>query len=412
MLDLDQAQAEIIKKIRPAENTETVTIDQALGRYLAVPVKAIVNNPAFDNSAMDGYAIAYADLKKNNYCLPLSGESRCGIMPAKLTADYCMRIFTGAPMPEGADTVVMQENVTSQKSDKESKQNESKQSEEISFPDTTQSGSNVRKQGEDFRTDEALYKIGHCLQAHDLALLSTAGIAEVSVYTRPKILVIATGDELVAPGKKLQPGQIYESNRLTTILMLQEMGAEVIDGGTVADNIESLRGIFANAGDFDFVIASGGVSVGDHDLVKQVFEEFGEISFWRVRIKPGKPVAFGQLGERGHFFALPGNPVSSLVTFKLFVLPALTAWFHKKSSRTEIPVVSVSEFKRKAGRLEFLRARLIQDKNKIQCEVLPGQGSHMMGTLRYCNGFIKVDADSEGFSVGDEVMFVPMDKFV
>lgn len=403
MLDLDQAQAEIIKKIRPATNAETVSIDQALGRYLAAPVAAQVNNPAFDNSAMDGYALSYADLEKNNYCLPLVGESRCGVVPATLSAGHCMRIFTGAPMPAGADTVVMQENISSQKID---------QSETIFFPEDTQSGTNVRKQGEDFKAGEELYKIGHCLQAHDLALLSTAGLAELSVYLRPKILVIATGDELVAPGKKLKPGQIYESNRLTTILMLREMGAEVIDGGTVADDIESVRDIFSRAGDYDFVITSGGVSVGDHDYVKQVFEEFGEIYFWRVRIKPGKPVAFGQLGERGHFIALPGNPVSSLVTFKLFVLPALVAWFHGSASRTEIPVSVTSEFKRKAGRVEFLRARLGQNKNNISCEVLSGQGSHMMGTLRQCNGFIMLDADSTGFNVGDQVKFVPMDKFV
>jgi len=403
MLDLDQAQAELVKQTRPATETETVSIDQALGRFLAETVTARVENPAFSNSAMDGYALNYSDLKKNNFCLPLSSESRCGVMPAPLTEGHCMRIFTGAPMPEGADTVVIQEKISSQKTG---------QGEIITFPDDVQLGSNIRKQGEDFKKNDSLYETGHRLQAHDLALLSTAGIDKVNVYVRPRILVIATGDELVAPGKKLKPGQIYESNRLTTILMLREMGAEVIDGGTAADDMESVRAIFANASNYDFVITSGGVSVGDHDHVKQVFEEFGEIHFWRVRIKPGKPVAFGQLGERGHFFALPGNPVSSLVTFKLFVLPALVAWFHGSSSITEIPVMVTSGLQRKAGRMEFLRARLFQEKNKIQCEVLPGQGSHMMGTLRQCNGFIKVDADSTGFGAGDQVNFVPMNGFV
>lgn len=406
MLDLDQAQTEIKKQIRPATKTETVAIDQAFGRYLAASVEARVDNPAFDNSAMDGYALCYADLEKNDFCLPLSGESRCGVMPLRLTASHCMRIFTGAPMPEGADTVVMQENVTSLKVDKEINA-----SEQISFPENVLSGSNVRKQGEDFKQGDTFYGAGYRLQAHDLALLSMAGIDKLDVYLRPRILVIATGDELITPGEKLQPGQIYESNRLTTILMLQEMGTEVIDGGTAADDVDSVRAILANASEYDFVITSGGISVGDHDLVKQVFEEFGQISFWRVRIKPGKPVAFGQLGERGHFFALPGNPVSSLVTFKLFVLPALVAWFHGRSERTEIPVTVTGNFKRKPGRTEFLRARLFQDKNKIQCEVLSGQGSHMMGTLRHCNGFIKLDVESTGFSAGDQVMFVPIDKF-
>jgi len=314
-----------------------------------------------------------------------------------------MRIFTGAPLPEGADTVIIQENIEVEKN---------AQGEIISFPRDTSARSNVREQGEDFRQQEELYRTGHRLLAHDLALLATAGINQVCVYKRPKILVLATGDELVPPGEKLKPGQIYESNRLTTIVMLQEMGADVSDGGTAADSIASVRSILADSGDFDFVITSGGASVGDHDLVKQVFADIGQINFWRVRIKPGKPVAFGHIGEFGHFFALPGNPVSSLVTFKLFVLPALVAWHHGTSARTEIPVEVVSDFQRKKGRLEFLRARLFKEQEKIKCEVLPGQGSHMVGTLRHCNGFIKVDADSSGFQAGEEVIFVPMDKFI
>ena len=403
MLNLDQAQAEIIKQIRPATETEELVIAQALGRFLAQPVYALVDNPAFSNSAMDGYALNHGDLAKNDFCLALAGESRCGIVPTPLTPGHCMRIFTGAPIPAGADTIVIQENISKQKTN---------QIEKISFPENVQTGSNIRKQGEDFKLNDSLYEIGHRLQAHDLALLSTAGIAKVSVFRRPKILVIATGDELVTPGEKLKPGQIYESNRLTTILMLQEMGAEVTDGGTAADDVDSVRAILANASDYDFVITSGGVSVGDHDLVKQVFEEFGQINFWRVRIKPGKPVAFGRLGERGHFIALPGNPVSSLVTFKLFVLPALVVWFHGKSARTEIPVTVTGNFQRKPGRLEFLRARVFQDGDKIQCQALPGQGSHMIGTLRHCNGFIKLDIELTGFKTGEQVIFVPIDKFV
>ncbi len=407
MLNLDQAQAEIIKQVRPATEIETIPIGQALGRFLAQPVKSRVSNPAFDNSAMDGYALTHADLVNNDFSLPLAGESRCGIVPPKLTAGHCMRIFTGAPVPGGADTVVIQENITSQKIGPGNKL-----SELINFPENTQPGTNIRKQGEDFKQNDLLYETGQRLQAHDLALLSTAGIDKVAVFMRPKILVIATGDELVTPGEKLKPGQIYESNRLTTILMLKEMGAEVTDGGTAADDVESVRAILANTSDYDFVITSGGVSVGDHDLVKQVFEEFGQINFWRVRIKPGKPVAFGKLGDHGHFIALPGNPVSSLVTFKLFVLPALVAWFHGSAAMTEIPVTVTGNFKRKPGRMEFLRARIFQDGENIRCQALPGQGSHMIGTLRDCNGFIKLDVESQGFSAGEQVIFVPIDKFV
>ncbi len=395
MLTLPEAQAAIQERITPAVKVESVPLRQARGRYAAEAVHARVDNPAFDNSAMDGYACRTADLAAHAYRLPLQGESSCGSAPGVLAAGTAMRIFTGAPLPAGADAAAMQEDV--------SVENGTAQ-----FPTGIRPGKNVRRRGEDFREGELLYAPGRCFSAYDLALLATAGIDRVSVYTRPRVLVIATGDELVVPGTPLKPGQIYESNRLATLVQLEQLGAEALDGGMVRDDPQALRALLTTCDEYDFVITSGGASVGDHDLVKQVFAEIGEINFWKVKIKPGKPVAFGRVGQHTHFFALPGNPVSSLVTFKLFVEPALVAWSHGSHRMTELPARAANAFRRSAGRMEFLRAHLTTENGQLLATALPGQGSHMLGTLRQTNGFIKIGEDSSGFAQGDAVIAIPL----
>jgi molybdopterin molybdotransferase len=395
MLTLPEAQAAILARVRATDRTETVPLARARGRFAAQGLNAVVDNPAFDNSAMDGYALNSRDLVAHGFLLPVLGESSCGSAPQSLTPGTAMRIFTGAPLPAGADTVVMQEDVE-------------RDGEHARFPQDTRTGGQVRRRGEDFRAGEPLYAPGRRLSAYDLALLSAAGIAEVSVVARPRVLVVATGDELVTPGQPLRPGQIYESNRLATLLQLDTLDAETVDGGTVRDDPAALRALLKDAGDYDFIITSGGASVGDHDLVKQVFAEIGEISFWKVKIKPGKPVAFGRVGARTHFFALPGNPVSSLVTFKLFVEPALYAWHHSQPPVLELPATVVNSFQRKPGRMEFLRARLWSENGELKAEALTGQGSHQIGTLRHTNGFICINEDSSGFAAGERVHALPL----
>jgi len=395
MLTLQEAQAAILTRVRATDRTETVPLARACGRFAAQGLNAAVDNPAFDNSAMDGYALNSHDLAAHGFVLPVLGESSCGSAPQQLAPGTAMRIFTGAPLPAGADTVVMQEDVE-------------RDGEHARFPQDTRTGSQVRRRGEDFRAGEPLYAPGRRLSAYDLALLSTAGVAEISVVARPRVLVVATGDELVTPGQPLQPGQIYESNRLAALLQLEAFGAEAVDGGTVRDDPAALRALLKGAGDYDFIITSGGASVGDHDLVKQVFAEIGEISFWKVKIKPGKPVAFGRVGARTHFFALPGNPVSSLVTFKLFVEPALYAWHHGQAPVLELPAIAANSFQRKPGRMEFLRARLWSENGELKAEALVGQGSHQIGTLRHTNGFIRISEDSSGFAAGEHVQALPI----
>jgi molybdopterin molybdotransferase len=398
MLTLDEARRAILARVRPADAVETVPVARARGRFAAATLAAAVDNPAFDNSAMDGYALAHADLAAHGGVLPVEGEASCGSAPQQLRAGTSMRIFTGAPLPAGADTVVMQEEVE-------------RAGAQARFPQNVKPGGDVRRRGEDFRAGETLYQPGARLRAWDLALLAAAGVAAVPVYARPRALVVATGDELVAPGEPLAPGQIYESNRLPTLLALEALGAEAIDGGTVRDDPAALRRLLERSADFDFIVTSGGASVGDHDLVKQVFAEIGEIGFWKVKIKPGKPIAFGRVGSRTHFFALPGNPVSSLVTFKLFVEPALYAWQHGTPPALELPAVAANGFQRKPGRMEFLRARLYTENGELKAECLKGQGSHMLAPIRHTNGFIRIPEESTGFAAGECVSAIPLGEF-
>ncbi len=397
MLSLEEAQARIVEAVTPCEATEKVPLAAALGRFTAEPLHARVDNPAFDNSAMDGYALRTADLAARGGRLPLAGESRCGDPPASLAPATAMRIFTGAPLPAGADAVVMQEEV------------ETAGGGEISIPPTVRPGDHIRRRGEDFRAGERLYGAGHRLRVYDLALLAAAGVDEVLAYVPARALVVASGDELVPPGGPLAPGQVYESNRLATVLQLRQLGLEVEDGGIVRDDPAALRSLVAGAADrYDFIVASGGASVGDYDLVRQVFAELGTIAFWKVRIKPGKPVAFGRVGRRTHFFALPGNPVSSLVTYKMFVEPALYAWHHARWRLPAWPAVAARDFRRRPGRTEFLRARLYAEGGRLYAEALPGQGSHMLRPLAHTNAFIRVEADSSGFAQGEPVTVVPL----
>ncbi len=395
MLTVEQALASVVAGIRAADETEVVAVAEADGRFLAVDAVARVDNPPFDNSAMDGYAIRRADLPALTLKLPVAGESRCGDLIKGLADDSAMRIFTGAPLPSGADTVVPQEDVR-------------REGEEVFFAELPALGANIRHRGEDFGAGTVLYRRGRRLRAVDLALLTTAGLDKIEVFRCPRALVVATGDELAPAGAAIAPGQIYESNRLAALLQMRALGVCTDDGGIVRDDIQALRAALAPARRYDFVITCGGASVGDHDLVRDVFAEIGEIALWNVRLKPGKPFAFGRVGERTHFFALPGNPVSSLVTYKLFVEPAVVAWNHGEPQRPELTASAVNGFHRRPGRTEFLRARMYTEAGDLCVQVLSGQGSHMLGTLRDTNALIRVEAESPGFESGARVRVIPL----
>ncbi|HLF23080.1 MAG TPA: molybdopterin molybdotransferase MoeA, partial [Burkholderiales bacterium] len=274
MISLEEAQTAILGAIKRARDTEVVPLEEALTRYLAEPLQARVDHPGFDNSMMDGYALAVADARAHDFALPVVGASTCGDAPKALTPGTAMRIYTGAPLPGGADAVVIQEDVEILGG-------------RVRLPASIAAGDNIRRRGEDYRKGEALYAPGRRLNPLDLALLGSAGIDRVSVYRRARALVASTGDELVPPGRALAPGQIYESNRLAISAQLRALGADVVDGGIVADDVNALRAVLARSGEYDFVVTSGGASVGDHDVVKQAFKEIGTIELWKVRIKPG-----------------------------------------------------------------------------------------------------------------------------
>src|SRR5258706_3369153 len=300
MISVEEAQTAILQAIQPAGDIETVALDQACGRYCAEELHATVDHPAFDNSEMDGYALELAAARKHGFVLPVVGVSSCGDAPKALDPGSAMRIYTGAPLPEGADTVVIQEDARVE-------------NQLVHLPHTTVVDQHIRRRGEDYRAGHKLYVPGRRLNAFDLALLGCAGVDRVRVYRRPRALVAATGNELMVPGQVLAPGQIYESNRLALPLQLPALGAEVVDAGIVTDDLPALRALLTRAREFDFVVTTGGASAGDHDLVKQAFGEIGTLHLWKVRVKPGKPIAFGRIDGRTHFFALPGNPVSTLV---------------------------------------------------------------------------------------------------
>jgi molybdopterin molybdotransferase len=396
MIPLEQAQSAILRAVHPAPETEIVSLEAALARYLAEPLDARVDHPGFDNSMMDGYAVNVADARAHDGLLPVVGASSCGDAPKALAPGTAMRIYTGAPLPAGADAVVIQEDVQLQDG-------------RARLPAPIEIGDNIRRRGEDYREGERLYAPGRRLNPLDLALLGSAGIDRITVYRRARALVASTGNELVPPGHALTPGQIYESNRLAVSAQLRALGADVVDGGIVPDDAAALRAVLARSADYDFVVTSGGASVGDHDLVKQAFDEIGTIQLWKVRIKPGKPIAFGHIGERTHFFVLPGNPVSSLVTYKFFVEPAVTVWHHAAPRQWQLNAVAERGFRRRPGRTEFLRARLRADSGRLLAQPLSGQGSHMVGALRHTNGFIRVEAESDGFSAGDPIVVIPLE---
>ncbi|MFN7137915.1 MAG: gephyrin-like molybdotransferase Glp, partial [Limisphaerales bacterium] len=320
MLELEEALKRILPLIKPLE-TEMISLSNALGRYAAQPVATSVDLPPFDNSAMDGYAVVAADLAEATADHPvplhLIGKIAAGErFSEKLSSGHCVRIFTGSPLPNGADAVVMQEDTRVETSEPS----------RIWILDSVKPWENVRFRGEDIKQGATLVKPGEKLTGCRCALLAASGITNLSVRRKPVVGVLATGSELVEPGNTLQPGQIFESNRLGLATFIQQSGGIPKVYPLVEDRLESTVAALQQAfAECDAVVTSGGVSVGEFDFVKSAFEQLGgALSFWKVAVKPGKPFVFGQLGSK-YLFGLPGNPVSALVTYFLLARPALLA---------------------------------------------------------------------------------------
>ena len=398
LMPLEQGLEKLRQDITPVTEVESVALDDALDRVLAVDVISPVDVPSHNNSAMDGYSLRLKDLESTD-TLPLAGQSLAGHpFAGKILAGQCVRIMTGASVPEGADTVIMQEqvNVTD---------------DGIQFlnkPETT--GNNIRLAGEDIPEGSEVFKAGHKIRAQDLGLLASLGVPEVKVFRRVKVALFSTGDELKLPGQSLGLGDIYDSNRFALKAMLRRLGVEVIDLGLIADDPEALRQAFAAADQqADVVITSGGVSVGDADFVKDILQEMGSMSFWKLAIKPGKPFAFGRLPD-SWFVGLPGNPVSATVTFQQLATPALMHLMGARPAELQtIQAVCKTPLKKSPGRREFQRGILSTGESRSmesgQMEVVTtgSQGSGVMRSMSLANCYIVLPEEQGNVAVGEMV---------
>ncbi len=385
LLTFEEAQARILAAARPL-SAERVQVGAAAGRVLAEDVRAAVDLPPFPSSAMDGYAVRAADLPGT---LRIAGESAAGApFTGTLGPGEAVAISTGAVVPDGADAVAPVEIVV-------------RKDNTVEVDRALEAGASVRRPGGDVRAGEVVAQAGTRLGPAGIGGIAAAGVASVLCSRRPRVALLATGSELVVPGESLEPGQIYESNTLMLSAALAVAGADVITEPSVPDDEPSLRAALERALECDVVVTSGGVSVGEHDLVREVERELGvEESFWRVAIKPGKPLAFGTR-DATLVFGLPGNPVSALVGAELFVKPALRALqgMPEPLPRFE-PARLGNDLRRNEERDEFVRARARSDGDAVVVEPLRGQESHMIASASAADALIHVPRGNGELTAG------------
>jgi len=401
LLPFEQALTNMLAQVSPITETLTLPIDQALQYVLAQDVASPLNVPPHDNSAMDGYAFTIESLTASK-TLTLVGRSMAGApFQGECKAGECIRIMTGAKMPDCCDSVEMQENVNVE-------------GEQITFLQEKSFGSHVRKAGEDIQLNQQVLQQGHRITAVDIGVLASLGVAEVSVYRKLKVALIATGDELKLPGQALRVGDIYESNSFVLSAMLQKLHVDVIDFGIIEDDFEAIKAAFVSADEqADAVISSGGVSVGDADYTKTVLDDLGEIGFWKIAMKPGKPFAFGKLAN-SIFFGLPGNPVSALVTFHQLALVALTKMQNAEPlKRTHLSVKCVDELRKSPGRMDFQRGILsINEQGENVVSSTGSQGSGILSSLAQANCFIVLPSEQGKVQAGETVTVQLFDLYL
>ena len=395
---VEQALQRISDAINTINAQQTVPINESLDRVLAEIVKSNIDVPPYTNSAMDGYAI-------NGDDLPVDGKKKfqlAGTVMAGSPLDKiiqrgeCARIMTGGKMPQGTDTVIMQEHVTTNGNT-------------ITIGSQHRRGQNVRHSGEDIAVNQAVLEPGKRITAADIGLMASLGIAKVAVKKPLTVAFFSTGDELVAIGSALQEGQIYDSNRYTVAAMLKRFGATILDLGVIKDNKKSIEDAFKQAASqADVLITTGGVSVGDADYVKETLEKLGNVNFWKIAMKPGRPLAFGSINNC-LFFGLPGNPVSTMVTFYQFVLPALK----KLQGDNSQPPVTLSlrcttPLRKSPGRIEFQRGIMEHDKNgDLIVRSVGGQGSHILSSMSKANCFIILPMECGNLEANSNVTVQP-----
>lgn len=392
-MSVTQARQYIQQFLSPVQDTETIGIKQALGRTLAVAVTSGMNVPGHNNSAMDGFAFRHAEATQP---LKIVGTAFAGNpFSGELPTGACVKIMTGAVIPPGVDTVVMQEHTATENG-------------KVTLLKTPAVGANIRLTGEDIALGQSVLLRGHQIQAADMGLLASLGIAEIQVYRRLKVAFFSTGNELVSVGQPLQTGQIYDSNRYSLWGMLQALGTDVHDLGNVADNPAALeKTLLDAAAAHDVVITSGGVSVGEADFMKQLLAKHGQVLFWKINMKPGRPLAYGKIGQ-SHYFGLPGNPVSTMVTFYQFVQAALKSLMGVSAlTQPAFRVECVSAIKKAAGRTEFQRGILFKDGEHWKVKTTGEQGSGILSSMSQANCFIVLDESTTALAAGSMVEVQP-----
>jgi len=400
-MPVDQARRHIRAFLTPITTVERLAVRDALGRVLAEDIVSPIHVPGHDNSAMDGYAVRHADLAADaDVTLRVVGTSFAG-KPylGPVAPGEAVRIFTGAVVPPDCDTIIMQERARAADG-------------KVTLGAGARQGQNRRLAGEDIKTGAVVLRRGQPVRPAELGLIASLGIVEVSVYRRLRVAFFSTGDELVSLGGSLGPGQIFDSNRYTLYGMLTEIGAEVLDMGVIRDEPEAVEQAFAEAAaNADVVLTSGGVSVGDADYVKQMLDRLGQVLFWKIAMKPGRPLAFGRIG-RAHFFGLPGNPVATMVTFYQFVRDALLV-ISGRSLGDGVPTFQArlaSPIRKAPGRTEFQRGVLSRGEDgQWTVRTTGDQGSGILSSMSQANCFVVLPTAQGNTEAGAMVEVQPFD---
>jgi len=397
MLSVAEAQAFMLGAARPVTEVELVDTMRANGRVLATAQTSTLNVPERDNTQMDGYAVRASDCASGAASLPVSQRIAAGHVGQPLQPGTAARIFTGALLPDGADCVVMQEQCTAADG-------------VVTVNHVPQAGEWVRRQGEDIRAGGEILGAGRRLRSQEMGLAASVGLAQLSVLRKLRVAVFFTGDELAMPGEPLVPGAVYNSNRFTLRGLLENLGCEITDLGIVPDSLEATRAVLRQAAQGnDLIITSGGVSVGEEDHIKPAVEAEGRLNMWQIAVKPGKPLAFGEVNE-AFFIGLPGNPVSSFVTFLLFVRPFILRLQGVAGSLAPRSYQLPAAFERlKADkRNEFLRAK-VNDEGKL--ELFANQSSGVLTSTVWGDGLIDCPP---GLSIarGDMLRFIPFNELL
>lgn len=402
LMPLEEAEAMIYRQLHPVSETETQALASALDRILAEDIHAPIDVPGYDNSAMDGYALRAADLNQFP-TLKLVGKSFAGhAFDGDVGRGQCVRIMTGAPMPKGADLVVMQEDV-----------NVEGEQIRLIHPQKLKAGVNVRRQGGDIRKGSQILRAGLRLGPAHIGLLASLGLAQVPVFRRLRVGLLSTGDELCPPGTPLASGQIYDSNRYLLSAMLTRLNVEIVDFGLIADEPSAIRNAFERAQvACDLILSSGGVSVGEADYTRDILGELGDITFWKIAMKPGKPLAFGRLGS-AWFFGLPGNPVSAALTFHQIALPALQRLAGElPPPPLSLPAQLGSNSHKRPGRTDFQRGLLSLKEGQLVATPLGEQSSGVLSSMTGANCYIKLSQFAGNQAQGESVEVLPFDRWI